>query len=88
MKNDVCYLLFDAVEAMDLPFLNAYLESVGIPNFRRGCNFAAAASTILPAGQYSLSPFSFGIQVVQFFRFKARVLQLLGNCLCLCHKEN
>ncbi|XP_077243512.1 GDSL-like Lipase/Acylhydrolase superfamily protein isoform X2 [Tasmannia lanceolata] len=64
---------------MNLPFLNSYLDSVGSPNFRRGCNFAVAASTILPATASSISPFSFGIQVAQFFRFKARVLELLGG---------
>lgn len=65
-----------AVDAMDLPLLNPYLDSVGAPIFQRGCNFAAAGSTILPATPPSVSPFSFGIQVAQFSRFKARVLQL------------
>uniref|UniRef100_A0A251TWJ2 Putative GDSL-like Lipase/Acylhydrolase superfamily protein n=1 Tax=Helianthus annuus TaxID=4232 RepID=A0A251TWJ2_HELAN len=64
------------MDAMDLPFLNAYLEALGVPNFRKGCNFAAAGSTILPSGPNSVSPFSFGVQVAQFFRFKSRVLQL------------
>ncbi|XP_071711490.1 GDSL esterase/lipase At1g54790 [Rutidosis leptorrhynchoides] len=64
------------MDAMDLPFLNAYLEALGVPNFRKGCNFAAAGSTILPPGPNAVSPFSFGIQVAQFFRFKLRVLQL------------
>ncbi|XP_010255795.1 PREDICTED: GDSL esterase/lipase At1g54790-like [Nelumbo nucifera] len=67
------------MEAMDLPFLNAYLDSVGAPSFRKGCNFAAAASAILPATAYSISPFSFGIQVSQFIQFKARVLDLLSK---------
>ncbi|KAI6692508.1 hypothetical protein NL676_020218 [Syzygium grande] len=67
------------MDAMDLPFLNAYLDSIGTPNFRRGCNFATAASTILPATATSLSPFSFGVQVSQFLRFKARVLELLAK---------
>ncbi|XP_028780852.1 GDSL esterase/lipase At1g54790-like isoform X1 [Neltuma alba] len=67
------------MEAMDLPFLNAYLDSVGVPNFRKGCNFAAAGSTILPATASSICPFSFGVQVNQFFRFKARVLELLDK---------
>ncbi|KAK4416277.1 GDSL esterase/lipase [Sesamum alatum] len=61
------------MDAMDLPFLNAYLDSIAAPSFRRGCNFAAAGSTILPATASSVSPFSFGIQVAQFFRFKAKV---------------
>ncbi|KAK9161381.1 hypothetical protein Syun_007722 [Stephania yunnanensis] len=64
------------MDAMDLPFLNPYLDSIGAPIFRTGCNFAAAGSTILPATASSVSPFSFGIQVAQFLRFKARVLDL------------
>ncbi|KAK3014552.1 hypothetical protein RJ639_010166 [Escallonia herrerae] len=64
------------LDAMDMPFLNAYLEAIGAPSFKRGCNFAAAGSTILPATASSISPFSFGIQVAQFFRFKDRVLDL------------
>nr|XP_043616583.1 GDSL esterase/lipase At1g54790 [Erigeron canadensis] len=64
------------MDAMDLPFLNAYLEALGVPNFRKGCNFAAAGSTILPPTLNAVSPFSFGIQVAQFLRFKSRVLQL------------
>ncbi|KAH7839577.1 hypothetical protein Vadar_005953 [Vaccinium darrowii] len=67
------------MDAMDMPFLNPYLDSIGVPSFRKGCNFAAAGSTILPATASSVSPFSFGIQVAQFFRFKARVLDLLAK---------
>lgn len=68
---------------MDLPFLNAYLDSIGAPIFKTGCNFAAAGSTILPASANAVSPFSFGIQVSQFVRFKARVLQLLSKGACV-----
>lgn len=64
-----------------MPFLNPYLDSIGVPSFRKGCNFAAAGSTILPATASSVSPFSFGIQVAQFFRFKARVLDLLAKSM-------
>ncbi|XP_022150806.1 GDSL esterase/lipase At1g54790-like isoform X2 [Momordica charantia] len=64
------------LDAMDLPYLNAYLDSIGVPNFRKGCNFAAAGSTVLPATATSVSPFSFGVQVNQFLHFKARVLEL------------
>ncbi|KAJ4967659.1 hypothetical protein NE237_014360 [Protea cynaroides] len=67
------------MSSMDLPFLNAYLDSVGKPSFQKGCNFAAAGSTIQPATASSVSPFSFGIQVAQFLRFKDRVLDLLSN---------
>ncbi|KAL8171217.1 hypothetical protein V2J09_023021 [Rumex salicifolius] len=64
---------------MNLPFLNAYLESIGTPNFHTGINFAAAGSTIHPATAYSICPFSFGVQVSQFLRFKARVLAFLSQ---------
>ncbi|GAV78717.1 Lipase_GDSL domain-containing protein [Cephalotus follicularis] len=67
------------MNAMNLPFLNPYLDSVGVPNFQTGCNFATGGSTILPANAASTSPFSFNIQVSQFVRFKARVLQLLAK---------
>lgn len=67
------------LDAIDLPFLNAYLESIAAPIFKKGVNFAAAGSTILPATAASVSPFSFGIQVAQFLQFKARVLDLLSR---------
>uniref|UniRef100_A0A5B7B967 GDSL esterase/lipase n=1 Tax=Davidia involucrata TaxID=16924 RepID=A0A5B7B967_DAVIN len=67
------------MDVMGTPFLNPYLDSVGAPNFQRGCNFATGGSTILLANAASLSPFSFGIQVAQFVRFKARVLELLAK---------
>ncbi|WVZ14875.1 hypothetical protein V8G54_012441 [Vigna mungo] len=42
-----------------LAILNAYLDSLGLPNFRKGCNFAAVAATILSTTSSSLCPFSF-----------------------------
>lgn len=75
---------------MKLPFLNPYLDSVGAPNFQKGCNFATGGSTILPANAASISPFSFGVQVSELVRFKARVLQLLakGIYVCVCVRLN
>ncbi|KAA8550904.1 hypothetical protein F0562_002588 [Nyssa sinensis] len=67
------------IDARGTPLLDPYLDSVGAPNFQRGCNFATGGSTILLANAASLSPFSFGIQVAQFVRFKARVLELLAK---------
>ncbi|KAL7259463.1 hypothetical protein ACSBR1_005373 [Camellia fascicularis] len=64
------------MEAMGLPFLNPYLNAIGAPSFRNGCNFAASGCTVLPATAQSVCPFSFGIQVAQFLRLKAEVLQL------------
>ncbi|KAH1229698.1 GDSL esterase/lipase [Glycine max] len=76
----ICLAVANSVEFMDamkLPFLNAYMDSVGLPNFQHGCNFAAAGSTILPATATSISPFGFGVQVFQFLRFRALALQFL-----------
>ncbi|GAY40760.1 hypothetical protein CUMW_054400 [Citrus unshiu] len=67
------------MDAMDHPFLNPYLDSVGAPSFQTGCNFATGWATILPANAGARNPFSFNIQVAQFPRFKARVLQLLAE---------
>ncbi|KAL7246422.1 hypothetical protein ACSBR2_001509 [Camellia fascicularis] len=62
------------MEAMGLPFLNPYLNAIGAPSFRNGCNFAASGCTVLPATAQSVCPFSFGIQVAQFLRLKAEKL--------------
>ncbi|KAG7649648.1 GDSL lipase/esterase [Arabidopsis thaliana x Arabidopsis arenosa] len=67
------------LDEMDLPFLNPYLDSLGLPNFKKGCNFAAAGSTILPANPTSVSPFSFDLQISQFIRFKSRAIELLSK---------
>jgi len=75
--SSIWFWFIVAVHGMDLPFLNAYVDSLGLPNFHQGCNFAVAGSTILPATAASISPFSFGAQVSQFLLFKARVLELL-----------
>ncbi|KAK3033164.1 hypothetical protein RJ639_036348 [Escallonia herrerae] len=70
-------LLLDFLtEAMDLPLLNPYLDAIGTPSFAQGCNFAVCGSSILPAIATSPSPYTLGPQVAQFFRFKARVLEL------------
>ncbi|CAN0890177.1 GDSL esterase/lipase At1g54790 [Linum grandiflorum] len=67
------------MNAVDLPFLSPYLESVGAPSFKTGTNYATGGATILPANAASRNPFSFGIQVAQHSRFKARVLDLLAT---------
>ncbi|KAI8014698.1 GDSL esterase/lipase [Camellia lanceoleosa] len=60
------------VDAMGLPFLNPYLNAIGAPSFKNGCNFAASSCIVLPATAQSDCPFSFGIQVSQFLRLKAK----------------
>ncbi|KAF6984637.1 hypothetical protein CFC21_002612 [Triticum aestivum] len=67
------------MDAMDMPFLNAYLDSLGAPNFRAGVNFAQAGCSITPASATSVSPFSFGLQIKQFFAFKEKVTRLLSQ---------
>ncbi|CAN6447842.1 unnamed protein product [Victoria cruziana] len=58
-----------------LPYLNAYLDSVG-SNFSHGANFATAGSTILRQNttlfQSGFSPFSLDVQSWQFKQFKTR----------------
>lgn len=68
---------------MGLPMLNPYLDSVGAPRFKSGCNFATGGSTIQPATAASTSPFSFNVQVSQFVRLKAKSLALLSNGITL-----
>ncbi|CAN1765662.1 GDSL esterase/lipase At3g05180 [Linum perenne] len=67
------------MDAMHMPFLRPYLDSVGDPSFNKGINFATAGATILAANANAIFPFSFGIQVAQFARFKAKVLELLAT---------
>ncbi|KMZ59676.1 GDSL esterase/lipase [Zostera marina] len=71
------------MNSLKFPALHPYLDSVGGPDFKRGCNFAMADSTILPNNTTSnpniVSPLTFGVQVDQFIHFRSRVLQLLRN---------
>eukprot|EP01018_Ginkgo_biloba_P009744 Gb_07749 [translate_table: standard] len=64
-------------EALHLPFLSSYLESVA-SNFGHGANFACAGSTVTSAlNAFTVNPFSLNVQVDQFKRFKARVLDMV-----------
>ncbi|XP_031402054.1 GDSL esterase/lipase At5g14450-like [Punica granatum] len=66
-------------EKLGLPYLSAYLDSIGA-NFRHGANFATGGSTIEPLDtrifQGGFSPISLDIQLLQFEQFKARTLEL------------
>jgi hypothetical protein len=68
-----------AAEKLGLPYLDAYLDSIGT-NFRHGANFATSASMIQPldAKMYGMgfSPISLDIQLLQFEQFKARTTEL------------
>ncbi|KAJ1382782.1 SGNH hydrolase superfamily [Sesbania bispinosa] len=62
-------LIIDFItKELKLPYLSAYLNSVGA-NYRHGANFATGGSSILPGGY---SPFHLGLQISQFIQFKSR----------------
>ncbi|WOL02146.1 GDSL esterase/lipase [Canna indica] len=69
-------------EALGLPFLSPYLQSIG-SDFRYGANFATLASTVrLPNTSLfvsGLSPFSLAIQLNQMKDLRKRSLASLGN---------
>ncbi|KAB1213142.1 hypothetical protein CJ030_MR5G015864 [Morella rubra] len=66
-------------EKLGLPYLSAYLDSVGT-NFRHGANFATGGSTIQRVNtqmfDMGFSPISLDIQLLQFEQFKARAVEL------------
>ncbi|KAL8157016.1 GDSL esterase/lipase At5g14450-like [Apium graveolens] len=66
-------------EKLGLPYLSAYLDSIGT-NFRHGANFAASGSTIQPADSEILkghvNPLSLNVQLLQFEQFKGRTAEL------------
>ncbi|GKV37304.1 hypothetical protein SLEP1_g45346 [Rubroshorea leprosula] len=59
-------------EHLKLPYLSAYLDSVGA-DFEHGANFATGGSSIILPGY---SPFDLGIQIAQFIQFKSRTTAL------------
>ncbi|KAG7980029.1 hypothetical protein I3843_05G160200 [Carya illinoinensis] len=76
-------LIIDFIaEKLGLPFLGAYLDSIG-PNFRHGTNFAASGSTIRPADAKlfgaGFNPLSLDIQLSQFEQFKERTKDLYNQ---------
>ncbi|XP_012479303.1 GDSL esterase/lipase At3g26430 [Gossypium raimondii] len=69
-------LLIDFIaESLGLPYLSAFLDSVGT-NFSHGANFATAGSTIRPQNttlqQSGFSPISLNVQFYEFNDFHAR----------------
>ncbi|KDP45345.1 hypothetical protein JCGZ_09594 [Jatropha curcas] len=62
-------------EYLGLPYLSAYLDSIGT-TFAKGANFASAGSSIRPGPR---SPFFLALQVSQFIQFKARTAELYNN---------
>ncbi|XP_027336941.1 GDSL esterase/lipase At4g01130-like [Abrus precatorius] len=63
-------------QALGLPYLSPYLQSIG-SDYTNGANFASSASTVLqPTTSFfvsGLSPFSLAIQLRQMEQFKAQV---------------
>jgi hypothetical protein len=73
---------FYAAKHLRLPYLSAYLDSIGT-SFRHGANFATGGARIrrfntsfFVTGE---SPFSLDIQIVQFDQFKARTSNLYNH---------
>ncbi|KAI3730890.1 hypothetical protein L1987_62070 [Smallanthus sonchifolius] len=69
-------LIIDFIaEKLGLPYLSAYVDSIG-SNFRHGANFAASGATIQAADALMLNknfnPLTLDVQLSQFERFKRR----------------
>lgn len=69
-------LIIDFIaQSLDLPYLSAYLDSVG-SNFSHGANFATYASTIRPQNESfskgGYSPISLDVQRVEYSEFLTR----------------
>ncbi|THG23712.1 hypothetical protein TEA_019509 [Camellia sinensis var. sinensis] len=69
-------------QALGLPFLSPYLQSIG-SDYRHGANFATLASTVLlPKSSLfvsGLSPFALAIQLNQIKHFKVKVDEPQSN---------
>ncbi|CAM8992278.1 unnamed protein product [Rhodiola kirilowii] len=66
-------------ERLKLPYLSAYLNSIG-SDYRHGANFATGGSTIQKPNetiyQYGISPFFLGMQVSHYDQFRERTGEL------------
>ncbi|KAB2023062.1 hypothetical protein ES319_D07G255700v1 [Gossypium barbadense] len=76
-------LIIDFIaERLKLPYLHAYLNSLGA-NFRHGANFATGGSTIRRPNEtiyeYGISPFGLDMQIIQFEQFKARATEMYNQ---------
>ncbi|KAG6508095.1 GDSL esterase/lipase At3g26430-like [Zingiber officinale] len=78
-------LLIDFIaSSLGLPFLSAYLNSIGT-NFSHGANFATSGSTIrqpyATLSQSGFSPISMDVQTWEFSQFKSRSQELIQQGL-------
>ncbi|WCJ38865.1 GDSL-like Lipase/Acylhydrolase superfamily protein [Euphorbia peplus] len=64
-------------EGLGLPYLSAYLDSMGT-NFSHGTNFASAGATIMPSVNVG-SPFSLSVQLVQYAAFHNKSQAIINN---------
>ncbi|KAJ4845873.1 hypothetical protein Tsubulata_038405 [Turnera subulata] len=78
--SDGRFLIDFMARSLDLPYLSAYLDSLGA-NFSHGANFAASSATIrlpqkvIPA-EGGWSPFYLPVQYEQFKQFKIRAQKI------------
>lgn len=67
---------------LGLPFLNAYVDSIG-SNFSHGACFAASGSTLQPVNakiyEAGFNPFSVDVQLLQFEQLKDRTEELYSQ---------
>lgn len=75
--NNPSFLFFSlAAQALGLPFISPYLQSIG-SDYRHGANYATLASTVLLPNTSlfvtGISPFSLAIQLNQMKQFKVLV---------------
>ncbi|RDY06438.1 GDSL esterase/lipase, partial [Mucuna pruriens] len=69
-------LIIDFItEELKVPYLSAYLDSIG-SNYNYGANFAAGGSSIRQIG---FSAIFFGLQISQFIHFKSRTIALYNQ---------
>lgn len=86
MYRNICLLPYlNAAKSLGLPYLNAYLDSLGT-NFTHGANFATAGSTIRRQNttlfQSGFSPFSLDVQFWQYSQFQSRTKNIYNKgCL-------
>ncbi|XAR51926.1 Alpha-L-fucosidase [Bertholletia excelsa] len=76
-------LIIDFIaESLKLPYLSAYLDSIGT-SYEHGANFATGGATIMRQNEswfeHGVSPFPLDIQVEHYVQFKARTTYLYNQ---------